>query len=363
MSMTFPVRRSSTPTPDERREAVLENPSFGTSFTDHMARATWTADAGWHDDRIGPLEEYSLHPAAAVLHYAQEIFEGLKAYRHPGGRVALFRPDRNAARLARSAERLVMPRLDPEDFLRSVTELVRADADWVPDGAGASLYLRPFLFASEAFLGVRPARRFDYSVVASPAGAYFASGDVGISLWVSTTHSRAGRGGTGAAKCGGNYASSLIAQVEAAERGCDQVLFTGGDPGDPLVEEAGTMNVFAVTRDGRLLTPGLGTILEGITRDSVLALAAEHGLRAEVADMRLASLLDGCRSGEITELFAAGTAAVITPITRVCGESDPAGITVGEGTAGAATVALRDHLVGIQLGERPDPRGWVRYVD
>ncbi|MFF9349384.1 branched-chain amino acid aminotransferase [Streptomyces sp. NPDC014734] len=360
MSTGFPLSRTTSPTPAAERERILAAPGFGRYFTDHMASAVWTREAGWHDHEVGPLRSFSLHPSAAVLHYAQEIFEGLKAYRHADGSVWLFRPEANARRFARSARRLVLPVLPEEDFLTSVEELVRADEAWVPASAGEeSLYLRPFMFASEAFLGVRPAAQVVYSVIASPAGPYFASGVEGVTLWVSEQFTRAADGGTGAAKCGGNYAASLAAQVEAEEHGCDQVMYLDSTGGGKL-EESGTMNLCLVTSDGHLVTPALGTILEGVTRDTVLALADDFGLAPQERSVTLDELRAGAADGSVTEVFAAGTAAVITPIVGFKGNGYE--FTVGNGTPGKQTVALREHVLDIQYGRAEDKHGWLRRV-
>ena len=360
MTAAFPLHRTTTPVPAAERAAILGDPGFGKHFTDHMAAASWTPDAGWHDRRIGPLAPYTLHPSAAVLHYAQEVFEGLKAYRHADGSVWLFRPEVNARRFARSARRLTLPELPEAEFLDSVSGLVRADEAWVPASGGEqSLYLRPFMFASEPFLGVRPSNRVEYSVIASPAGMYFTSGVVGVTLWVSTTFTRAAVGGTGAAKCGGNYAASLAAQLEAQEHGCDQVLYVDGADHEWL-EESGTMNVFLVTSTGELVTPPLGTILEGVTRDSVLALAEDHGLTAVQRPVGVTELREGCADGTITEVFAAGTAAVITPVVGFKGEG--LDVTVGGGVPGKTTLTLREHVLDIQYGRVEDTRGWLRPV-
>jgi branched-chain amino acid aminotransferase len=260
------------------------------------------------------VRPFTLDPATAVLHYAQQVFEGLKAYRHGDGTIWTFRSDKNADRMIRSAERLALPVLPAEDFLSSIDELVAADAAWVPTTPEWSLYLRPFMFATEAFLGVRPAKRVTYCCIASPAGSYFASGLKPVSIWISTTYSRSAPGGTGAAKCGGNYAASLIAQQEAASQGCEQVMFA--DAAEHFwLEELGGMNVYLITADNELITPELtGSILEGVTRDSILTLAADFGLTPVERRIAITELLDGVKSGEITELFACGTAAVITPI-------------------------------------------------
>ncbi|MDE2597836.1 MAG: branched-chain amino acid aminotransferase, partial [Sphingomonadales bacterium] len=255
------------PTPADARAAVLANPGFGTNFTDHMVTIDWTEADGWHNAQIGPRGPIPLDPAASVLHYAQEIFEGLKAYQQPDGGLALFRPEANAARFNASAARLAMPSLPEETFVESVRLLVNADRDWVPAMDGASLYLRPFMIATEAFLGVRPAKAYKYIVIASPAGNYFKSGAPAVSIWVSD-YTRAAPGGTGAAKCGGNYAASLVPQAEAIERGHDQVVFLDAAE-HKWIEELGGMNLYFVFDDGTLVTPALtGTILPGITRDS-----------------------------------------------------------------------------------------------
>lgn len=359
--MSFTTTWATSPRSAAEREGILADPGFGRYFTDHMAVAEWAADQGWHDLRVRPLEPFSMHPGSGVLHYGQEIFEGLKAYRHADGSVHLFRPDRNAVRFARSARRLALPELPPQLFLESVSALVRADEAWVPAyGNEASLYLRPIQFASETFLGVRPSMTATYCVVASPAGPYFAGGVKGIKLWVTTKYTRAAEGGTGDIKCGGNYAGSLLAQTEAQEQGCDQVMYTSGPADRRVLEEAGTMNLMLVTARGELLTPGLGTILEGVTRASVLELAEEHGLVAVEREIPLTELLDGVGSGAITEVFAAGTAAVITPITALAGEGFD--LVVGSGTPGPKALELREHLLGIQHGDLPDTRGWMQRV-
>lgn len=359
MSLMFDVRPNPNPLPADKRAAILENPGFGSRFTDHMAVATWTRSDGWHDSAIVPYGPLTLDPAAAVLHYAQEVFEGLKAYRHADGSIWLFRPEQNAERMRRSAQRLGLPELAVQDFLASIEALIRADRDWVPDPAGgeASLYLRPFMFASEAFLGVRAAEQVTYLCIASPAGAYFSTGVAPVSIWITTKYSRAGAGGTGAAKCGGNYASSLIAQEEAAEHGCAQVLFADAG-GHQFVEELGGMNVYFVTRQGELVTPELsGSILEGVTRDSLLKLAGDRGLAPVERKVTLAELLDGIRSGEITEVFACGTAAVITPVGRV--KHAEGEFVIGGGVPGEVTLALRRTLTGIQNGTVADTHGWM----
>ncbi|MEN9719061.1 MAG: hypothetical protein RIQ99_1939, partial [Pseudomonadota bacterium] len=265
------------PTADAVRAAVLADPGFGKCFTDHMIVVDWSEDAGWHNLTLAPYGPIPLDPAASVLHYAQEIFEGLKAYRLQDGGIALFRPEANAQRFNASARRLAMPELPEDLFVAAIRELVTADAGWFPTVDGGSLYLRPFMIATEAFLGVRPAKAYKFIVIASPAGNYFKSGAPAVSIWVSD-YTRAAPGGTGAAKCGGNYAASLVPTAEAFAKGHDQVLFLDAAE-HKWIEELGGMNLFFVFNDGTLITPALtGTILPGITRDSLLTLAREEGL-------------------------------------------------------------------------------------
>ncbi len=357
-ALSFPVTQSPEPTPEADRDAILANPGFGTNFTDHMAVAVWTPDEGWHDDEVRAYGPFELDPAAAVLHYAQEIFEGMKAYRHGDGSVWAFRPRANARRLVTSADRMALPTLPEDDFMAALTSLVTVDRAWVPSLEESSLYLRPFMFASEAFLGVRPARHVTFAVIASPVGAYFASGPAPVSIWLSREFTRAAPGGTGAAKAGGNYAASLRAQQEATAHGCAQVCFLDAIEGR-WVEELGGMNLFFVHDDGTIVTPELsGTILPGITRSSVITLAEEAGHTVEERRFSIEEWAEGVRSGAITEVFACGTAAVITPLgTLRDGDTD---LTVGDGTsAGEVTMALRRSLVDIQYGRAEDTHGWM----
>ncbi len=359
--LTFTVEPSTSRRSDAERAAVLAAPGFGKNFTDHMVTIAWDEGTGWHDARVGPYGPLTLDPAAAVLHYGQEIFEGLKAYRHADGSVWAFRPEANAARLARSARRLALPELPEAGFLASVRELVTIDEPWVPlydedANAEESLYLRPFMFASEPFLGVRPARNVTYCLIASPSGAYFSGGVAPVTLWLSTSYARAGAGGTGAAKCGGNYASSLAAQLEAQAAGCEQVVFLDSST-HTYIEELGGMNLFLVYRDGRIVTPELtGSILEGVTRSSILELAGELGLTPQERRIPISEWKDGAASGQIVEAFACGTAAVITPV----GELRWEGGGFVQGTeAGEVAGALRARLLDIQYGRAQDTRGWL----
>lgn len=354
--LTFKVTRNPHPLEAAAREKILANPGFGVHFTDHMVAIDWSVEQGWHDARVQPYGPLMLDPAASVLHYAQEIFEGLKVYRQADGSIWAFRPEANAARMRRSAARLALPELSTPDFLESIRQLVAIDHAWVPSAPETSLYIRPFSISNERFLGVRSAQRAAYYVIASPAGAYFAKGVAPVAIWVSEHYTRAARGGTGAAKCGGNYSASLRPQQEAYQNGCSQVLFLDAQEGKYL-EELGGMNLFLVRKDGTLLTPALtGSILEGVTRDSIVTLAQDLGHAVEERKISLEEWRDGSASGEIVEAFACGTAAVITPISAIKGE----GYTIGneQAPAGQLTMALRRQLTDIQYGRAEDKYGW-----
>jgi len=343
----------------DARAAVLANPGFGTTFSDHMVSIDWDEANGWHNAQVQPYGPIALDPAAAVLHYAQEIFEGLKAYRLDDGGIALFRPEANAARFNASARRLAMPELPEDMFVAAVRELVLTDRDWFPTVAGGSLYLRPFMFATEAFLGVRPSKKYRFLVIASPAGNYFKSGAPAVSIWVSD-YTRAAPGGTGAAKCGGNYAASLVPTAEAFARGHDQVLFLDAAE-HRWIEELGGMNLFFVFDDGTIRTPPLsGTILPGITRESLIALARDEGLTVNEEPYALDQWRADAASGKLVETFACGTAAVVTPVGKVAGRDGE--FTIGSGGPGQLTQKLRQRLVSIQRGEETDSHGWVTRI-
>ncbi|MFI0474428.1 branched-chain amino acid aminotransferase [Halomonas sp. HMF6819] len=357
----FEILPSNLPTAENIRESILQNPGFGRHFTDHMAHVRWTVDADWHGHQVRPYGPLTLDPAAAVLHYGQEIFEGIKAYRHADGSVWTFRPEKNAERMRRSARRLALPELSDEDFIGSVQALLAQDSAWVPtpqsDADECSLYLRPFMIASEAFLGVRPSHEVDYYVIASPAASYFKGGVNPVSIWLSSTYKRAAPGGTGFAKCGGNYAASLAAQKEAESHGCGQVAFLDAAESKWL-EELGGMNLFFVYKDGRLVTPRLtDTILEGVTRDSVLTLAKDMGLTPEERPISIDEWREGAESGEITEVFACGTAAVITPVGELVTEHERIRVK-GDGGSEVA-MRIRKALLDIQYGRSDDKHGWL----
>lgn len=360
MSLSFDLQRNPHAVSDADVAGILAAPGFGDYFSDHMAVATWTKGRGWHSDAIKPYGPFVLDPSAAVLHYGQEIFEGLKAYRHADGSVWLFRPEMNAARFQRSAARMMLPSLPVDDFVTSVVELVKVDHRWVPEMAGEqSLYLRPYMFASERFLGVRAAEEVTYAVIASPVGPYFKGGVQGINIWVTDEYSRAGIGGTGQAKCGGNYAASLIAQYEGYEHGCTQVLFVEAS-GKDRIEELGGMNVFFITRDGQLVTPQLsGTILDGVTRDSILTIADRLGLKPEERRISASEVRASIESGEFTESFCCGTAAVISPISAFRSKRGEFGLA---DQSFRSTIAIRNAILDIQYGRAEDPFGWMHRI-
>ena len=349
------------PVPGAARDQAIADPGFGKLFTDHMIAIDWHEDRGWHDAVLMPRGPLTLDPAAAVLHYAQEIFEGLKAYRLDDGTMALFRARDNARRFNDSARRLAMPELPDEAFVEAVRTLALADRAWFPKVEGGSLYMRPFMIATEPFLGVRPAKQYKFLVICSPAGNYFKSGAPAVTIWVSEDYTRAAPGGTGAAKCGGNYAASLVPHAAAVARGADQVCFLDAAE-HKWVEELGGMNVFFAFEDGSLITPPLnGTILAGITRDSLIQLAREDGLQVREERYSVDQWRADAANGRLVECFACGTAAVVTPIGRVAGAHGE--FTVGTGGPGQLTTRLRDRLVAIQRGSAKDTHGWVVKLD
>ena len=348
------------PATPERVAEVLAKPGFGRYFTDHMVTIRHDAAHGWHDARVEPYAPFALDPSAMVLHYGQAIFEGLKAYRQPDGSIASFRPEANAARFRASARRIAMPELPDELFLDSLRELVAVDKRWVPTQDEESLYLRPFMIATEAGLGVRPAAEYLYLVIASPAGAYFPGGVKPVTVWLSAEYVRAAPGGTGAAKFAGNYAASLAAQAEAASQGCDQVVWLDAVE-RRWVEEMGGMNLFFVLgsgADARVVTPELsGALLPGITRDSLLTLASDLGYGVEERRISTEEWEKKAESGELTEVFACGTAAVITPVGHV--KHAGGAFDISGGATGPVTSQLRESLIAVQRGGVGDTRGWM----
>ena len=366
----FDIRPSSHPVPDVEREALLASPGFGQLFTDHMITVRWSAERGWHDGRLEPYGPFTLDPATSVFHYSQEFFEGLKAYRQDNGSITMFRPEANAARFNSTARRMAMPELPEETFIRALELLVAQDREWVPGGEGNSLYLRPFMIATQRGLGVNhPSSEYLFCVIASPAASYFASGVKPVTVWLSQEYTRAAPGGTGGVKTGGNYAAAFVAQQQAVDRGCDQVVWLDAAE-HRWVEEMGGMNLFFVRGSAAgggggagswIATPPLtGTLLPGITRDSLLKLAPQLGIKAVEEPITIDQWQAECAAGELTEVFACGTAAVITPVGRV--KSESANWTVADGEPGPVTMRLREELIAIQYGHRPDPFNWIHKV-
>jgi branched-chain amino acid aminotransferase len=323
-----------------------------------MVTARWTAESGWHDAQVRAYGPLTLDPATHVFHYAQEIFEGFKAYAQPDGGIATFRPLANDERFVRSARRMALPELPVEDFVAAADALVAQDARWVPTAPGTSLYLRPFMIATEVGLGVRPAGDVTFLVIASPAGSYFAGGAKQVSIWISEDYTRAAAGGTGAAKTGGNYAASLVAQQEAIANGCDQVLFLDAVE-RRWVEELGGMNVWVVLDDGSMLTPELsGSILEGVTRDTIATIARELGHEVEERRVDVDEIRKGIDSGRVTEVFACGTAAVVSSIGRLAWRGGELALP----SESPVAQQVRESLVAIQHGTAPDRHGWLHRV-
>jgi branched-chain amino acid aminotransferase len=352
------------PTSAERRAELLGTPGMGDGYSDHMVTMRWQAEQGWHDARVQPLAAFTLHPATMAFHYGQTVFEGLKAFWRSNGQRALFRPGDHARRFNQSAHRIAMPTLPEEDFVAALEALLRADGAWVPSARGHSFYLRPFMIAAETHLSNRPAEEYLFALIGSPARPASAAAPKPMRLWASTDYVRAAAGGTGAVKCGGNYGGSYVAQRQATANGCDQVVWLDARE-RRYVEEVGGSNLFFVesAADGpRLVTPPLhGTLLAGITRDSVLRLAGRLGYPVAEEPVALDDWEQGCHDGRITEAFACGTARAIAPVGHVvAGERD---WPVGGGNAGPVTLRLREALLDIQYGQAPDEFGWMRLVD
>ncbi|MBZ8178182.1 branched-chain amino acid aminotransferase [Corynebacterium poyangense] len=361
-SLNFDITTNPTPTSDEERERILANPAFGRYFTDHMVMIDWDREHGWNNARVEPYAPLVLDPATSVFHYGQAIFEGIKAYRQPNGDIATFRPEQNAQRMQRSAQRLAMPELPTDLFIESLRQLVSVDAQWVPPAGGeASLYLRPLMISTEATLGVSPSVSYRFIVIASPAGAYFTGGIKPVSVWLCEDFVRAAPGGTGTAKCAGNYAASLQAQAQAQEKGCEQVVWL-----DALehryIEEMGGMNLMFVYGHGdsaRVVTPELsGSLLAGVTRASLLELAEDQGYQVEERRISVSEWEEDVRSGAMTEALACGTAAVITPVGVV--RSAHGEFVINNNEPGTVTMDLRKKLTAIQRGEAEDPHNWVK---
>ena len=359
--LDYTITRTDNPTSAEELSEILANPGFGKHFTDHMVTIDWTEEKDWHDAQVRPYGPMTMEPASNVFHYGQAIFEGIKAYRQPDDSIATFRPDHNAQRFINSAERLAMPELPQEEFIESLRQLVEVDKDWVPEAGGeAALYLRPFMISTEVSLGVHPAKSYRYVLIASPAGSYFSGGIKPVSVWLSTDYVRAAPGGTGAAKFAGNYAGSLLAQAQADEKGCDQVVWLDAIE-RRYIEEMGGMNLMFVYGSGEnveIVTPELsGSLLPGITRESLLQVAQDLGYKVTERRITAEEWQRDAESGAMSEAFACGTAAVITPVGHVLGDS--ADFQVNGNEAGGITMTLRERLTGIQRGAVEDTHGWL----
>ncbi len=346
------IKITKTENPKQKPEGAL---GFGKIFTDHMFVMDYTEGKGWHDPVIVPFGDFSFSPAAMVFHYGQEMFEGLKAYKGADGKAYLFRPDMNAKRTNATNERLCIPFLPEEDFVEAVKAVVKVDEDWIPTEEGTSLYIRPFIIATDPFLGVSPSKTYKFIIILSPSGAYYASGLEPVGIWIEDDYVRAVRGGVGYAKTGGNYASSLAAQVKAHDAGYSQVLWLDGVE-RKYIEEVGAMNIFFKI-NGTVVTPMLnGSILPGITRNSVIHLCKTWGLPVQERKISVEELLEAQKSGALEEVFGTGTAAVISPVGKLRYKDDV--MTIGDGTIGALSQKLYDTVTGIQTGRLPDEFGW-----
>ena len=346
------ITKTTNPQPKPAKGQKL---GFGKIFTDHMFVMNYTEGKGWHDPRIEPFHNISLSPAAMVYHYGQEMFEGLKAYKGPDGNVFLFSPDMNAKRTNDTNDRLVIPQIPVEDFVQAVAAIVDVDRDWIPTEPGTSLYVRPFIIATDEFLGVAPSKTYLFMVILSPSGAYYESGLAPVGIWIEDEYVRAVRGGMGFAKTGGNYAASLIAQQKAHDAGYSQVLWLDGVE-RKYIEEVGAMNIFFKIA-GKIVTPSLnGSILPGITRNSVLQLCRDWGYEVEERKISADELLEAQANGTLEECFGTGTAAVISPVGKLRYKDDV--MTINGGSIGPVSQKLYDTITGIQTGILPDEKGW-----
>lgn len=355
MSMQITITKTKTPKPKPDQNGL----GFGKIFTDHMFIMDYTKGKGWHDARIEPYGPISLDLSTTVLHYGQSVFEGLKAYAASDGRILLFRPWKNAERMNASNERMAMPPIEPDLFVEAIKALVRADKDWVPTAPGTSLYIRPFIFGTDPFLGVHPSNTYKFIIILSPSGAYYPTGLNPVKIMIENQYVRSVKGGTGFTKCAGNYAASLKAQELAEKEGYVQVLWLDGVE-RKYIEEVGAMNVFFKI-DGEVITPPLeGTILPGVTRDSVLHLLKSWGVKATERKISAQELFDAYDAGKLEEAFGTGTAAVISPIGELSWNGRA--ILLSGGKIGEMSQKLYDTLTGIQFGKTEDPFGWVEEV-
>lgn len=348
----------------ERAKTLKEKPDqnnlgFGTYFTDHMFMMDYTEGVGWHDARIVPYAPIAMDPATMVLHYAQETFEGLKAYRNPKGEITLFRPEMNARRMINSNKRICMAELPEDMFVEAVEAIVKYEQDWIPTAKDTSLYIRPFMFASEASVGVHPAKSYTFVIILSPVGSYYPEGVNPVKIWVEDEYVRAVKGGTGFTKCGGNYAASIAAQVKAESHGYTQVLWLDGVH-RKYVEEVGTMNVMFLIDDTVVTAPLEGSVLPGVTRDSIIHILKDWGYKVEERELSVDELMEAGRNGKLKEAFGTGTAAVISPVGQLYYKGEE--IVINDFKTGELTQKLYDTLTGIQWGRLEDKYGWVRYI-
>lgn len=348
----------------ERAKTLKEKPDqnnlgFGTYFTDHMFMMDYTEGVGWHDARIVPYAPIAMDPATMVLHYAQETFEGLKAYRNPKGEITLFRPEMNARRMINSNKRICMAELPKDMFVEAVEAIVKYEQDWIPTAKDTSLYIRPFMFASEASVGVHPAKSYTFVIILSPVGSYYPEGVNPVKIWVEDEYVRAVKGGTGFTKCGGNYAASIAAQVKAESHGYTQVLWLDGVH-RKYVEEVGTMNVMFLIDDTVVTAPLEGSVLPGVTRDSIIHILKDWGYKVEERELSIDELMEAGRNGKLKEAFGTGTAAVISPVGQLYYKGEE--IVINDFKTGELTQKLYDTLTGIQWGRLEDKYGWVRYI-
>jgi branched-chain amino acid aminotransferase len=355
--MSDPIRITRTTSKKEKPKD--KDLAFGNVFTDHMFVANFEEEKGWYDPRVEPYGPFPLDPATAVLHYGQSLFEGLKAFRGRDGKIRLFRPDKHVARLNRTAQRMCIPMLDPDLVLKSWTTLVDVDRDWAPSSVGTSLYIRPTIIASEPFLGVRPAKEYLYYVIVSPVGPYYPEGLAPTRIKVIENYVRAVAGGLGEAKTSANYAASLYAAEEAKHEGFTQVLWLDGVE-HRWIEEVGTSNIMLKIGDEVITPPLGGTILAGVTRDSALALLRSWGVRVSERRITIDEVVAAADNGTLQEVWATGTAAVISPVGELAFKGRR--LVVNQGKIGATAQKLYDTIVAIQYGEAPDPHGWTLVV-
>ncbi len=351
--MKLNIQRTSKPKPKYKDESKL---GFGRLFTDHMLTMYYSIEDGWYDLKIKPFEDFKLSPACAVFHYGQEAFEGMKAYKRPDKSIALFRPWDNIKRMNSTCERICAPKLPEDAVLEALYELIRLDADWIPSSPGTSLYIRPTIIATDPFLGVHPSHTYIFYIILSPVGAYYENGLAPTKIYIETEYVRSVKGGTGYVKTGGNYAASLVASARAEEKGCDQALWLDARE-RKYIEEVGSMNIFFKIGE-EIVTPKLtGSILPGITRDSVIKLANKFGMKVSERLISVDELKDAHKNGMLKEVFGTGTAAVISPVGELMIDDDT--LIINNGKMGETTSLMYDTLTGIQNGTVKDDFGWT----